>query len=640
MQSLLKSWSLSRPLLPPRSQLYSLEPIGIGTELVESLTGYVARLADAHSVSVGDLVGRVLADLTHPKDAIITPAAKAVRIGGHGFRACSYAPNGVTETAVKWVHALETATSRHDLQYLTLLPLRHMVPGRLFRRRRAWCALCFEQWRSAGQIVYEPLIWSIKTSAICQLHARPLDHTCCHCSRTLSPLGVFSRPGFCERCDGWLGLSDTEGRRSLDTPAEEGHDAWSTKQVGHLLTMLPLIDPVGARAALRISLAALLDQLTTGNVVALAEYIHRPPSILRNWLDGTTVPTLENLLRTCRFLNIPITSLVASSGPSPANVNAAKEAIARAGSRGVSPCQKKSEIRQALEKALHDAMPRSLSDVARRMGYADTERLYQADRDLCHKIAARYRRSGHSHWWKRPGAARICATLRIKELLEQSLKSAEPVSVHRIAADLGYSNDAYIRLKFPELCEAISKRVSQAKQARLESMRQALKGALNESPTPTLAELSRRLGYSTSAVLRAHESDLCDLLAKRRRDKVRKHRSDLKRAATAALNETPIPSVRDLCRRLGVTVWFVSKYFPSVRQMIAEKRRRVASENTRRRREKLFQDTYTIAAELQKRGEYPSVNRIRAELPEGSCTEWKTLSLATHAAHQALSISR
>jgi hypothetical protein len=121
---------------------------------------------------------------------------------------------------------------------------------------------------------------------------------------------------------------------------------------------------------------------------------------------------------------------------------------------------------------------------------------------------------------------------------------------------------------------------------------------------------------------------------------VTKYRSDLKRAAKAALNETPVPSVRDLCKRLGVTVWFMGKYFPSVRHMIAEKRRRVAAENTKRRREKLFQDTSTIAAELHRRGEYPSVNRIRDQLPEGSCTEWKTLSLATHAARQALSISR
>ena len=66
MQPPFESWSLSSPPVPPRSQLYSLQPIGVGTGMVESLTGYVGRLAEAHSVSVGDLVGRVLSDLANP----------------------------------------------------------------------------------------------------------------------------------------------------------------------------------------------------------------------------------------------------------------------------------------------------------------------------------------------------------------------------------------------------------------------------------------------------------------------------------------------------------------------------------------------------------------------------------------------
>ena len=86
---------------PPRSRLYSLEPIGVGTAMVESLTGYVARLAEAHSVSAGDLVGRVLSELADPKDPIITTAAKAFRVGGHGFRACGYVINGVSDRAEK-----------------------------------------------------------------------------------------------------------------------------------------------------------------------------------------------------------------------------------------------------------------------------------------------------------------------------------------------------------------------------------------------------------------------------------------------------------------------------------------------------------------------------------------------------------
>jgi len=54
--SVLDLWDLSRPALPPRSRLYHLEPIGIGTPYVESLTGYVARLAQAHRVDVRKLI--------------------------------------------------------------------------------------------------------------------------------------------------------------------------------------------------------------------------------------------------------------------------------------------------------------------------------------------------------------------------------------------------------------------------------------------------------------------------------------------------------------------------------------------------------------------------------------------------------
>jgi hypothetical protein len=45
------------PPIPKRRRLYSLEPMNVGTVEVESLTGYVARIADAHCVTVNDLVG-------------------------------------------------------------------------------------------------------------------------------------------------------------------------------------------------------------------------------------------------------------------------------------------------------------------------------------------------------------------------------------------------------------------------------------------------------------------------------------------------------------------------------------------------------------------------------------------------------
>src|SRR5262245_30054680 len=51
-------WELALPELSPRSALYQIRPIGIGTAESECLTSYLARLANAHHLSVGDLLIR------------------------------------------------------------------------------------------------------------------------------------------------------------------------------------------------------------------------------------------------------------------------------------------------------------------------------------------------------------------------------------------------------------------------------------------------------------------------------------------------------------------------------------------------------------------------------------------------------
>ncbi|MCL4394918.1 MAG: hypothetical protein M1482_08985, partial [Chloroflexi bacterium] len=313
-----------------------------------------------------------------------------------------------------------------------------------------------------------------------------------------------------------MGAPDADSNQA---PSEEG-DTWSCAQVGGLLAMLPRVDPVTVRDSFRWNLFAYLEQVAGGNVLALAQHIRCTHSIVQNWLAGSTVPRLESLLRTCRFLNIPATSLFDPSGPTAANIAAAKDAIARAGHRGVAPSRHAKEIRKALRAALDEAVPRSVSDVARSLGYTNTERLYQASRKLCHKIAVRYRQSGRSHWWRRPGATRICDSWRLKEILEQSLKSNRPTSVHQIAASLGYSNDGYVRQKYPELCRGISEKIARERRTWPDHVRSLLEAALDEQPAPTLRDLSRRLGYSHSAVLRAREPALCDRLMERRRTQI------------------------------------------------------------------------------------------------------------------------
>ena len=55
-----ETWDGGNPLLPPVTYLYHFPPIGLGTPMVESLTGYIVRLAEAHCVSAGVLYSKAI----------------------------------------------------------------------------------------------------------------------------------------------------------------------------------------------------------------------------------------------------------------------------------------------------------------------------------------------------------------------------------------------------------------------------------------------------------------------------------------------------------------------------------------------------------------------------------------------------
>ena len=120
-----ESWELAAPALPPRSRLYSLAPIGVGTAFVEGLTSYVSRLAAAHSVSVGNLVGRELSDNGPGPLPLVHPNKRLQNGRGlyHGFAGASYSLNGAGDSPRLWIGVLEAKTCRSDLRLLTLLPV-------------------------------------------------------------------------------------------------------------------------------------------------------------------------------------------------------------------------------------------------------------------------------------------------------------------------------------------------------------------------------------------------------------------------------------------------------------------------------------------------------------------------------------
>ena len=632
------SWDCRAPALPPRSRLYSLKPIGIGTPFVESLTGYVSRLADAHAVSVGDLLGRELSTFA-PKPLLpFGPFLKRNRPHSHGFHAQDYAVNGFGGRSRNWVDALENATLQKRLRFLTLLPLAGLFSATaLFRCTRAWCPECYEHWQGTGGVVYEPLLWAIAPVTVCLLHRQALEEVCPHCHGRPMPIAVYSRPGYCSRCQQWLGCHKGGG---LTSSHEECNAAfWQANNIGELFAAAPRVSSPCLGTVFRVNLQACVDAIAEGNRGAFALAAKVTCSTLGCHLSGKTLPQISTVLRISNHLQIPLTAFLDNNRASTSGLWAQAKRLVQIGRKR--PLSRTAEhVRSVLEKAVCEQPPPSLSQIAQRLDYRGVERLYQVDASLCKQIAVNYRQSGSSHWWRKSGATRICERTEIQRLLEQSLAAERPLSAHHIAARLGYSNDGYIQQRFPALCRAIRHKIAALKIARLAAMKTGLVEALRESPVPTLHALAKRLGCVSTDTLQSHFPDLYRRIQSRQRVAHKQRIAELRRTLQLVLKESPAPSFTSLCKRVGLSGSSLGEVCPPLCAAIQSRYLRGRREASQKRKEELRAEVRQIVQELHRQGKLPSVPRVTGLLGKTTLREWKTLAAAVEAARQELTRSQ
>jgi len=385
------SWDVTLPTLPARSRLYRLEPCGIGTPWVESLTGYIARLAEAHCVSTGILYTKEIAPIVGKGNIFTFRVAGAAGYPTHAI-------NGLGVTAVDFVHALEHLTARHDLRYLTLLPWKEVLPpGALGRRVRAWCPECLEHWRVTGQTVYEPLLWRINHVTVCPIHQQRLSHRCPHCQRQIGPLDARTRPGYCSRCLQWLGSANTDTLPS-DQPVVHEDLAWAlwvATTVGEAFAAAPrwLSPPV--REHVTQAIAICLNRLSGGERAALAQLLHVGENAVRNWQKGKTLPQFALLLEMSHRLGISLQDFLSGAHTASGQVSMEWSSYYAEGRHQRTSHPQRGwriqtvEVEQVLQAALLEQPPRSLRQVTQRCA-ASAQALRRHFPQLCRALTARF----------------------------------------------------------------------------------------------------------------------------------------------------------------------------------------------------------------------------------------------------------
>lgn len=198
-------WVLDQPCQISSNQLVPLIPIGLGTLHMESITGYVARLAQNHFLSVDNL-------LTYE----IGPSMRAM---GSTLESQSiyrlftnnYTLGQGTEDNFQNVQCLlltlEQLTGCQEVQQLNVFHnFRSLFAYNALSAFQQWCPQCLQEWKDSCRIIYTPLLWILDDSEFCIKHIdQELLQKCPHCYRIFNLLTSHTSPGYCSQCHQWLG---------------------------------------------------------------------------------------------------------------------------------------------------------------------------------------------------------------------------------------------------------------------------------------------------------------------------------------------------------------------------------------------------------------------------------------------------
>jgi hypothetical protein len=160
--------------ISPRSQLAALEPLGAGTETVESLMSYLHRLANVHGVRPASLVTHFCSE--HNRQQLL---------------------GWWSRDQLALADKFSELTCRDDLSALTLSRWKTLITNcGLYRRFRAWCPQCLSEMVKP----YQPILWNLSAVTCCTRHKRELITACPECSKKLTVYAEGCISQACCRC--------------------------------------------------------------------------------------------------------------------------------------------------------------------------------------------------------------------------------------------------------------------------------------------------------------------------------------------------------------------------------------------------------------------------------------------------------
>ena len=393
-------WKPDKYHLPQRSRLNHLPVIRIETSVLESLTSYITRLAESHSISISVLMTRELAPLLnkHYIQNGITKGLSTLLNRGAAL-------NSMGELAQKLVDSLEKLTLQRNLAALTLLPIGDFLSSReLLHKTKAWCPFCYEEWKTSNNKIYEPLLWTLKDVKFCSRHYQPLQTICPYCDhevprlqrdRQIPWLSSKSRIGYCSHCDRWLGSSINCKNTANTVFSEEdlSRNIWISLTLGELIVWSSKSSNVTQKVNIREAVQKIIDITHQGNIAAFARAFKLPKNTVWMWYHGKSSPNLKYILNICYCLDISLLNFINLEETAFQSLKINPQKLSNQSRiKRVSPRNFDSrEIELSLQTILNSQQtpPPTMREVAEKLGF-DRRTISDHYPELCKAISARY----------------------------------------------------------------------------------------------------------------------------------------------------------------------------------------------------------------------------------------------------------
>lgn len=571
-------WELMTPDLSPRSVLYQIHPVGIGTAETECLTSYLARLANSHHLPLRQLLMRRIIPLVNEGRTTSGRPFNFFTLSKMG------SANGADTLALDLIDAVERLTLVPGIAPTTFVLWSNVISRReLLRPFRAWCPHCYAHQATEGGPLYDPLLWTLIPVKICPRHRSPLQEKCLVCGKRVQPVLNLYLPGFCSYCHNWLGASDQEsvtdnGKVIVD---DLDYELWVANSIGRIVAASPTLPTMPARQNLISSLNYCCDLLMEGNSRMLSRLLDSPSTTSLKWLQGLTIPSLKTVVRLSYLTKIPLLEILTEPfsvqeciSYHPVQISDHRGKQLRSLHRQHPLAQQK--VLLQMEAALVETPPPSLVEVARRLGYRHPSTLRVKYPELSKQIAANHRsseeflrnlRSKRKQYVRRPDREHQ------RRLLELELTQPCPATLRDLAHRLGYADTCTICTYFPDLAKALVKKRRDHQQRNLATCLShclnVLKAALAEEPPSTMVSVVKRLTGIRIAFLREHFPEQCHNISARYLDFQRKRMEDAGVKLRQSLLENPPRSINQLSKEIGCHPSTLIRNFPELYRAIS-----------------------------------------------------------------------